>query len=765
MGDIYLYILFFLFGLAILDLVVGVSNDAVNFLNSAIGSKVAPLRTILIVASIGVLLGSSFSSGMMEIAQKGIFNPGLLTFEEIMVIFMAVIITDVILLDVFNTLGLPTSTTVSLVFELLGAALCVAILKTYGDTGALAGVSSYLNWSSATKIVSGIFLSVAIAFTVGNLVQLIVRFFFTFRFEERLPKIGGVFGGVAISAIVYFLLIKGLKGASFVSPDQYKWVATHTLEIVFGLFVVFGLLTQFLMKKYNINPLKTIVLAGTFSLAMAFAGNDLVNFIGVSVSGYQAMMIWRGSGLGASELLMTDMQESLQAPWFLLTGAGVIMVITLWTSSKSRKVSETEVNLARQGEGDERFQANAVSRGIVGAVLSLERTINAAMPERLKSRISHRFVKEEIFFGMPLHDQPSFDLVRASVNLMVASILIAVATSFKLPLSTTYVTFMVAMGTSLADRAWGRESAVYRVAGVINVILGWFVTAIVAFASAMLMATAIFYGGFFAIVGLVALALFLIISSNRRFKKQQKAIEEENLLLSTVETEWNELVNELRKKSSDTLDAMRRSYSIALRELSMENKPMLERMRKESRKIMNQTEKQRSKMVKFTRKLNKSELASGKMYLLLFDTLNKSAERLNVLNNVAFEHVNNYHDPLTEAQRNQLRDLEKVYAAFLKKVIKAVESKSYEDLPLLKQERDAIMSRISKLMDEQLQFTHDKKGSSRNAMLVFELYLATVDLAEYSFKVLELFHDFLAKEKRIQLATDANKESVLKGDR
>jgi phosphate/sulfate permease len=754
MGDIYIYTIFFLFGLAILDLVVGVSNDAVNFLNSAIGSKVATMRTILIIASIGVFFGSSFSSGMMEIAQKGIFNPQLLTFEEIMVIFMAVIITDVILLDVFNSLGLPTSTTVSLVFELLGASLCVATLKVYGETGGLEGVSSYLNWSSALTIVSGIFLSVAIAFTVGNLVQLIVRFLFTFRFEERLSKIGGIFGGVAITAIAYFLLIKGMKGAAFVSKEQLAWISNHTLPIVLGMLVFFWLLTEVLMRFFQVNPLKTIVLAGTFSLAMAFAGNDLVNFIGVSVSGYQAFMIWKASMLAPNELLMTGMTESLKAPWYLLTGAGAIMTITLWTSSKSRKVSETEVNLARQGEGDERFQANAVSRGIVGTVLYIEKAVNAALPARLKSRINHRFMKEELFFGMAIHDKPAFDLVRASVNLMVASILIAIATSFKLPLSTTYVTFMVAMGTSLADRAWGRESAVYRVAGVINVILGWFVTAIVAFVSAMLMAAAIFYGGFPATVGLVAMALFLIISSNVRFKRKQKAIAEENELLNIVEVEFNELINDLRKKAENTLDDLRRTYAICLRELSLENKPMLDRVRKEIVKVDDYVEKQKSKQIKFTKRLNPNETNSGAMFLLLFDYLGTASHKLNKMSAQAYEHVNNYHKPLSPEQREQLRELERMFSKYMNLITKAIKEKNFDNISAIKEEKRKLHRHIGDLIEKQVADTAKNSGGSKNAMLVFGIYVTTKDLVSASYRALELFSDFLAKEKKAILSGD-----------
>lgn len=752
MGDIYIYILFFLFGLAMLDLIVGVSNDAVNFLNSAVGSKVASMRTILIIASIGVFLGSSFSNGMMEIAQKGIFNPQLLTFEEIMMIFMAVIITDVILLDVFNTIGLPTSTTVSLVFELLGAALCIAVLKVYADTSSLEGVSAYLNWSSASKIITGIFLSVVISFTVGNLVQLIVRFLFTFRFEERLKRIGGVYGGFAITAITYFLLIKGLKDSSFITKDQLTWIKENTLVILVALFIFFSLLTQILMRRFNVNPLKTIVLAGTFALAMAFAGNDLVNFIGVSVGGYQSFMLWSQSGLPANEFLMTGLSEGgLQAPWYLLMGAGTIMTITLWTSSKSRKVAETEVNLARQGDGDERFRANAVSRAIVGSVLNLEKTINAAMPARLKARISHRFVKDELFFGMPLQDQPAFDLVRASVNLMVASILIAMATSFKLPLSTTYVTFMVAMGTSLADRAWGRESAVYRVAGVINVILGWFVTALVAFLSAMLMAAAIFFGGFIAIVALVALALFLIITSNIRFKRKEKARKEEHELLNALEVEWDQLIVDVRKKASDIIGDFRRTYAITLRELALENKSMLERMRKEASKVNNQVEKQNGKLSKFTKRLKSSELTSATMYLLLFDNLFNGSKKLQEMTNLAFDHVNNFHKPLSDLQRENLRNLERLYSNYLNKVAEALDARNFEEVGKLAIERTKINGVIQKLIEQQIEETHRAEGGGRNAQLIFKIYITTRDLVNTSQQTLDIFSEFLAKEKRAQM--------------
>ena len=469
MENYYLFLIIVLFILAISDLVVGVSNDAVNFLNSAIGSKVAPRYAIMIMASLGIFLGATFSSGMMEVARSGVFNPQFFSFREVMIIFVAVMMTDIILLDLFNTYGLPTSTTVSIVFELLGAAVVVSLLKVAANGEALAAVNDYLNWGKSLAIISGIFLSIVIAFTLGTIVQFLSRLLFSFEFKTRLPFIGGLWGGVSLTALTYFLMIKGLKGASFVDRETMDWVVTNTFLILLISMIFWSVVMQIIQSVFKVNVLKVIVLFGTFALAMAFAGNDLVNFIGVPIAGLESFGIWSSSGQVPESLAMERLADPVQTPTYLLLVAGLVMVLTLWFSKKARSVTDTEVNLARQEEGAERFQPNNFARAIVRLGVNTGKFMQAVVSRRLSQRIEQKFTKPI----KPVdRNEPAFDLVRASVNLTMASILISFATSLKLPLSTTYVSFMVAMGTSLADRAWGRDSAVFRVAGVLNVIGG-----------------------------------------------------------------------------------------------------------------------------------------------------------------------------------------------------------------------------------------------------------------------------------------------------
>jgi phosphate/sulfate permease len=446
--DMYLLFVVVLFGLAITDLVVGVSNDAVNFLNSAIGSKVAKRNTIMLVASLGVFIGATFSGGMMQVARKGIFNPDMFMFADIMAIFLAVMLTDIILLDVFNTLGMPTSTTVSIVFELLGASVAVAIIKIAGASDSMLSLGAYINSEKATQIILGIFISVGIAFTIGAVVMWISRLIFSFNYKKRLRFAGAIWGGIAFAALSYFLLFKGIKGASFVTPEFQQWVKSNTLLLLGASFLFWTILLQVLLSVFKLNIFRGIVLFGTFSLAMAFAGNDLVNFIGVPIAGLESYQSWNASGVAPGAFSMESLAKAVRTNPLLLFGAGVIMVATLWFSKKARSVTETEVNLGRQDEGAERFKANFLARSLVRMIHLLSSSLNRSIPSSLRERIGSNF---ELNKSRPLAaDAPAFDLVRASVNLTVASALIALATSLKLPLSTTYVSFMVAMGTSLA---------------------------------------------------------------------------------------------------------------------------------------------------------------------------------------------------------------------------------------------------------------------------------------------------------------------------
>lgn len=518
--DSYQVLVIALLILAVADLMVGVSNDAVNFLNSAIGSRVASRNVILGIAAAGVFVGAASSSGMMEVARKGIFLPSYFSFADVMVIFMAVMITDILLLDLYNSLGLPTSTTVSIVFELLGASVMTGWLMLGRGGSEASSVLQLINSDKAVQIIMGIFLSVAVAFSVGAIVQWLTRLWFTFNYHRRLARYGVPFAGIAITIIVYFLLVKGMKGAEFGGSfgAALQWMEQNVWLFLLITLGVASILLLVLVKFARLHPLKLVVLAGTFALAMAFAGNDLVNFIGVPITGWQSFQLWQDSGLEAQQYMMDSLAEAVRTPKLMLFIAGIIMVITLWISAKAHRVTETEVKLGSQGAVSERFKPNALSRGIVSAANSFGNFFTTIIPDKTVDAINHRFKTQEI----EEDDQPAFDLVRASVNLVLASILIAFASSLKLPLSTTYVSFMVAMGSSLADRAWGAESAPHRVAGVLNVIGGWFLTAIGAFTAAALVALAIYYGGNWVAVALFVIAFVVLIKSNIPVKEQVK---------------------------------------------------------------------------------------------------------------------------------------------------------------------------------------------------------------------------------------------------
>jgi phosphate/sulfate permease len=528
--DPYFLLVILLLSLATLDLIVGVANDAVNFLNSALGTRAASYRTILIVASMGVVLGTLFSSGMMEVARKGVFDPAFFSFHSLLFIFVAVMLTDVILLDVFNTLGIPTSTTVSLVFELFGAGVAIGFLTALERGLDPFLFSEYINISSTLTIIYGIFSSVGIAFVAGLLVQWLTRLVFTNKLENTLRWFGGIFSGAAATLILNYLIFKGLKGSVLFDADWNSWLTLHQNYLLLAFLVGFSIIAQFAVYR-GINPLKYVVLFGTFALSMAFAGNDLVNFIGPALAAMQAYALYASSGMDPRELMMGALQEEVTTPLSILLLAGLVMILTLWFNAKSRKVSETEINLARQGEGSEKFKPNTISRSITSTVVGISKMVGSVVPLSSKAWTDSRFAPSKVSRDQE-QAQPAFDFVRGSVNLMIASTLIAYATSLGLPLSTTFVVFMVGMGTSLADRAWGQESAVYRVAGVVSVIGSWLLTAVIAFTAAMIFAAFLHYGEFIAALVLTVFAAGLIIRSSMGFSKQMRA---ENLLEDAVE--------------------------------------------------------------------------------------------------------------------------------------------------------------------------------------------------------------------------------------
>ena len=543
METFYLFLVIFLFVLAIVDLSVGVSNDAVNFLNSAIGARAASFKVIIAIAAVGVFVGAALSNGMMDIARHGIYQPQHFYFSEIMCILAAVMLTDVVLLDIFNSLGMPTSTTVSMVFELVGGTVAIALVKIASSSGALQ-LGDLLNTEKAFTVILGIFLSVAIAFFFGVIVQYLSRILFSFNYKKSSKYFIGLFGGLAATSIIYFMLIKGLKTSSFMTGEFKDMVYANTGMIVLGCMVFFTILMQ-VLHWLKVNVFKVVILMGTFALALAFAGNDLVNFIGVPLAGYSSYMdlMAQGGTTTTDTFLMTSLLGPAQTPWYFLVGSGIVMVIALATSKKAQNVVKTSLDLSRQSDGEESFGTSPVARVLVRNCSNISATILSIVPTPVKNWIDSRFDQSE----MIMDDKASFDLVRASVNVVLSGLLIALGTSLKLPLSTTYVAFMVAMGTSLADRAWGRESAVYRITGVLSVIGGWFITAGAAFTICFIVALLIYWGGIPALVAMIGLAIYSLVRSHFAYKAK--------LRKEALKEEVNSTVSKLRK-ATDTREAL-----------------------------------------------------------------------------------------------------------------------------------------------------------------------------------------------------------------
>ncbi|UPQ80090.1 inorganic phosphate transporter [Flavobacterium azooxidireducens] len=742
MEQIYVVMLVVLGVLALIDLVVGVSNDAVNFLNSAIGSKAVSFKTIMIVASIGVACGALFSSGMMEIARSGIFVPSMFSFNDVMIIFLAVMITDILLLDVFNSMGLPTSTTVSIIFELLGAAVCLALYHIYISEDSTRSLGDYINTKKATEIVSSILLSVALSFGLGSLVQYVSRLIFTFQYEKRIKYIGSLFGGLAITAITFFILIKGLKGVSFIGKETHVWIQDNQMMIIGINFLFFTLLSQLLISVFKINILRIIIVIGTFALALAFAGNDLVNFIGVPIAAYNSYEIFSASGLSGDKLMMGDLaNENIVAPFYFLAFAGLVMVVTLWTSKKARSVIETGVNLSRQGDGVEKFSPNMLSRFIVRSGVYLGQGINYFLPQSVQIKIDKQFEKPEVK-GKKRKDEPAFDMVRASVNLMIASILISIGTSLKLPLSTTYVTFMVAMGTSFADRAWDRESAVYRVAGVFNVIGGWFVTAMVAFIGAFVMAFILKTGEVYAFIGLLVLLAIILYRSSRRHSKKQKEADDLVKLKREDIVTINEIISESSHQISRVIGATNNVYSDVIDNLGLQDLAKLKENKKSLKKLEKEVDELKSNVYYFIKNLDETSVEASKFYIMILGYLQDMIQSLAFITQNSYSHINNNHKQL---KFNQIRDLKSIDND-LQKLFDSLETifkdQSFDKLDGVLKEKTQILNNVSELIQKQITRIRTVETSPKNSKLYFGLLLETNDLIKATMNLLELFQEF-----------------------
>jgi phosphate/sulfate permease len=745
--DFFTALLAILFIAAIVDLIVGVSNDAVNFLNSAIGSKVAPLRTILLVASLGVIFGSMFSSGMMEIARNGLFNPSFFTFEQVMYLFLAVMLTDIILLDFYNSLGLPTSTTVSLVFELLGAAFAIGVLHSFNQGLSWNDISldNILNFSSAFTIITGIFLSIFLAFIVGSLVQRLSRMIFTFSIKKSMKKYGAIFSGLSITIIIYFLLIKGVKGSTLVSDDQINWIIENTWPIVFGCLVFFSIVVQLIMWYTSINPLKVVVLLGTFSLAMAFAGNDLVNFIGVAIAGLSAFQNWFSSGVPADQYQMGALAQKLASPTWILLIAGLIMVITLWTNAKSRKVTETEVSLGRQDEGEEKFKPNMVSRLLVGFSLYVGKLIDTLLPRRWSKALEKRFSKDEIE-NVAEKDQPSFDLVRASVNLLVSSILIAYGTSQKLPLSTTFVTFMVAMGSSFADQAWGRESAVYRVAGVINVIAGWLITAVIAFSFSAFIAMLLFKTGTTGVIAISALAGFLLVRSHIVFAKKEKKESADKKVFSSNLENLAQAIDESKDVTVKNIKMVLKVYSTSLDALAQEKRNAMEKSLIRFKELREQYLKLENKILKYVKKMPKRNLPASRLYILMFNYMQDLHQSIELISESCTEHMRNYHSTPTKEYLVRMNEIEKGLLHYTDLVCQEISSSKFKHYEDVLRQNLKWKTFIDQTIDEQISSLQKGDFGNRIGLLQMKLLLETKDIFATIQDMYNLYHDYHKSE-------------------
>ncbi len=727
--------------LAITDLMVGVSNDAVNFLNSAIGSKAVSFKTIMIVASLGVAVGALYSNGMMEIARNGIFTPSMFSFNDVIIIFLAVMITDVLLLDVFNTLGLPTSTTVSVIFSLLGASVVLAVYKVYVSGDGSGSLGNYINSEKASEIVYSILLSVALSFALGSLVQYVSRLIFTFHIEKRYKYVAALFGGVAMTAITFFILVKGLKSITFVPSEVKDFIKENPLTIIGYSLILWTVVCQLLISVFKYSVFKFIIIVGTFGLALAFAGNDLVNFIGVPIAAYQAYEIWAGQSVGATEFMMSDLEkENLPAPFIFLALAGLVMVYTLWTSKKARTVIETEQNLSRQGEGNEKYNANNLSRNIVRGFMYLGNIISFILPKSLQKRLDAQFVQPE-YIGKR-DEQPMFDMVRASVNLIVASVLISIGTSMKLPLSTTYVTFMVAMGSSFADRAWDRESAVYRVAGVFNVIGGWFVTALAAFLSSAIIAYVLFIGEVFAFFAFMIIVAIFFYRSNQIHKKKVKEEEEIKKLRKEDIVTLKEMITESSSQISKVLRKTSGLYSSVMDNLGLQDLAKLKENKKALKKLEKEIDELKSNVFYFIKNLDENSVEASKFYILILGYLQDMVQSIEFITTSSHSHVNNNHKKL---KFNQIRDLKTVDAQLQElfgRLEKSFNSEDFSKLDEILKDKKAFLDTVSELITKQITRIRTTETSPKNSKLYFALLLETNDLIKSIMNLLELFKEF-----------------------
>ena len=702
MSELYTVMLAVLAILAISGLYVGVTNDAVNFLNAAIGSKVAKMKTILLVASVGIILGVLTSSGMMEVARSGMFNPGLFTFHEIMILYVSVMFANVILLDIYNSLGLPTSTTVALVFSLLGAAIAVSLYKISHDAAlSLGSLGGFINTTRAMGVISAILLSVIIAFVFGTLVMWISRFIFSFRYLNIFRRWGALWCGASFTAIAYFAVFKALKGV-LSTTALYAWISDNLLLAVILCWIFCSVVLAFL-QLFRINILRINILTGTFALALAFAGNDLVNFIGVPIAGLDAYNIAKEAG--STTILMEGLNQNLPAQFIWMLLSGVVMVLTLWTSTKSMNVSQTEISLAGQGDdmvtGEQ--DSNVFSRSIVRASINISNFFDKVTPESVKEFVGKRFEYEDVEKnGAP------YDKIRAVVNLTTAALLISVGTSLKLPLSTTYVCFMVAMGSSLADKAWGRESAVYRITGVMTVVMGWFVTGIGAFIIAIVVGLLLIWGGTPAFVVVTIACAYMLIKSNFKSSKKSDSMPE-------VVTENNQVDNVIGEVCS-MMKVSTQIYDRTLVAVLKEDRKALKELVRESKEMYDESHKIKYSLMPALRKMKGSGLELSLYYIQVVDYLNEMAKALVHITKPAFEHIDNNHKGLSQEQTDDLMHINDDVAEIYGNINRMITTNDFSDIDTVLTMRDALFERIALTTKSELKRINAGEGNTKASM-------------------------------------------------
>ncbi len=735
MDPIYTFILIVLGVLAVSGLFVGVMNDAANFLNSAIGSKAAPKRFIMAVASVGIVVGAITSSGMMEVARSAMFDPAQFTFNDVMMLYLAVMLANIILLDLFNTLGLPTSTTVALIFCLLGSAIAVSTYRIASSSDlTMSNLGELINATRALAIISAILLSVVLAFSCGTVVMYISRLLFSFRYQKPFRRFGALWCGISLTAIVYFALFKGLKN-TLGDTAVIQFIAQNTLLSLFIIWVICSIVL-WILQRSKVNILKVTILAGTFSLALAFAGNDLVNFIGVPVAGYDSYLMVLESG--NTDMTMEGLKSDVPANMYLLLAAGLIMIVTLWTSKRALSVSQTELSLSNQNEGTERYGSSLFSRQLVRLAMNINTGYERVVPKRIQNIIERRFT--------PLSEaergEASYDLIRATVNLTTASILISIATSFKLPLSTTYVCFMVSMGSSLADRAWGRESAVYRITGVMTVVAGWFVTGFGAFLIAYVVGLILVYGGTPAVIIISIICGYMLVRSN--IKKNRKAREQDGAAATLYEGETpNDILDACKKEVCDTMERVTRIYDRTLLAVFKENRKVLREMVKESNDIFYQSREHKYKMLPTLQKLQSCDIDTAHYYVQVVDYISEVAKSLVHITRPCFDHIDNNHEGMTREQIEDLMHINDEVENIYSRINQMLQSDDFSEIDLVLEQRDHLFESIAEAIKHQLRRIKDRETSTRSSMLYLTILTETKTMVLQSRNLLKSQRYFL----------------------